>query len=637
MRSEKVLLRLETPADIRMAQQALRDEGGDLYHCVGDAADVFWAEVKGRGTDLAQLLPERLKAYRVRAGRSAEVARGSVVRVLDVPFEQRKDAQSLGAEWDKKRKAWTYVGTGELPRGLAPFSAEPYSWEAWRQAEFNKRWPEPRPRQPGFALRPHQQQAVAAAMTSFEAGRMGFLLADDVGLGKTYAAWEVALRLPVKRILIACPLSVMAAWRDSIQMAGDGGKHIVILNYDRLQRLFEDSDGKAKSRKGLARYATPVVDFDLVILDEAHKLKNHATARAKLIKSLLREAPGRATRKYALWLSATAGQNPSELIYLASLLSQLGRNPQEIRPGRSDEDFLDNYLAWCASLGIKLKRGLYGRIEWEANDRDCELLSDLLFAPVKQGRTNVPPAGIRRRPEDIAGWPAITRILLPVELTPSQRQLYTQEWQAFRKALKLRPQGKAGKGSSNPLVAQLRLRQRMSIIRLDRTFEHACDLLEDGKQVAISVQFSETADELTKRFAAAKIKSTILDGRQTKDGRERERLRFQRGEVQVVIFTVEEGISLHQGQHNDVPRACIIHDLRWSALQMGQIEGRCHRDGKFAQVYWMFGAETVEAKIAQVVAGRVKHMKTIMGDDTETIREIETLLSKLGESEADED
>ena len=64
--------------------------------------------------------------------------------------------------------------------------------------------------------------------------------------------------------------------------------------------------------------------------------------------------------------------------------------------------------------------------------------------------------------------------------------------------------------------------------------------------------------------------------------REEERMRFQRGDAKVVLFTVEEGISLHQGENsatsgsaspvsqgaNDVPRSEVIHDLRWSAIQM---------------------------------------------------------------------
>jgi len=71
----------------------------------------------------------------------------------------------------------------------------------------------------------------------------------------------------------------------------------------------------------------------------------------------------------------------------------------------------------------------------------------------------------------------------------------------------------------------------------------------------------------------------------------------------------------------------VIHDLRWSAIQMAQIEGRCHRDGRFAQVYWTYASDTVEDKIARVGAGRIQSMKEMIGDDVETLREIEIAMS----------
>ena len=94
----------------------------------------------------------------------------------------------------------------------------------------------------------------------------------------------------------------------------------------------------------------------------------------------------------------------------------------------------------------------------------------------------------------------------------------------------------------------------------------------------------------------------------------------------IALFTVEEGISLHQGEYADIPRSEVIHDLRWSAIQMAQIEGRCHRDGRFAQVYWAYADDTIEERIAQVVARRIQSMKEMIGDDVETLREIERLL-----------
>jgi hypothetical protein len=71
----------------------------------------------------------------------------------------------------------------------------------------------------------------------------------------------------------------------------------------------------------------------------------------------------------------------------------------------------------------------------------------------------------------------------------------------------------------------------------------------------------------------------------------------------------------------------VIHDLRWSAIQMAQIEGRCHRDGRFAQVYWAYADDTVEERLAAVVCRRLLAMKSMVGDDVATLEEIERLLA----------
>ena len=247
--------------------------------------------------------------------------------------------------------------------------------------------------------------------------------------------------------------------------------------------------------------------------------------------------------------------------------------------------------------------------------------------PALRRRARQAPAGIRRRPEDIAGWPEINRILTPIELDAEARALYEQAWTEFRREMELAPRGRDPKSA---LAASLRLRQKSSLIRAAGTVELVRELLDNGHQVAISVAFIETLDrdprdarERPRRRCAARPSTAASRPR----AREEERLRFQRGEARVVLFTVEEGISLHQGEHNDAPRSEVIHDLRWSAIQMAQIEGRCHRDGRFAQVYWAYADGTVEEKIARVVARRIQSMKEMIGDDVETLREIEALLT----------
>ncbi|MCX5745682.1 MAG: DEAD/DEAH box helicase, partial [Proteobacteria bacterium] len=373
--------------------------------------------------------------------------------------------------------------------------------------------------------------------------------------------------------------------------------------------LFELSDAARKqvrTKKGLARAGT-APELDVIVFDESHRCKNPTAARSKLAAKLV------ASAGFCLWLSATAGQNPLELSYLAPLLAKT--------TGARAKDLKD-FEQWCLDQGLGVTRGTYGKWEWAGDRDDCEKVRAMLF---DAGRAQASPAGIRRRPEDLVGWPAINRILTPIELGPDARALYDEAWTAFRREMELAPRGRDPKSA---LVATLRLRQKSSLIRAAGTIELARELLDNGHQVAISVAFSETLTSLRESFESGigAVKCAAIHGRISATEREAERLRFQRGDARVALFTVEEGISLHQGEHNDVPRSEIIHDLRWSAIQMTQIEGRCHRDGRFAQVYWAYADATVEEKIARVVVSRIQAMKEMIGDDVETLREIEAVL-----------
>ncbi|MBK7073357.1 MAG: DEAD/DEAH box helicase [Myxococcales bacterium] len=529
--------------------------------------------------------------------------------MLDVPFAMRAVAAAAGARWDADHGVHVWEGAA-LPAALAPFAAAPYSWERHVERTLtDAALPPPSTPTGTIALRAHQTEAVAAIAAARAAGRPGFLLADDVGLGKTITAWAAILGARSSaRVLIVCPLAVIAHWRRTIEAMGDGGKDIVVINYDRLGKLFEVSAAarkKVRTKKGLARVGTAPA-FDVVVLDESHRCKNPTAARSKLAAKLVAEAG------FCLWLSATAGQNPLELSYLAPLLAAT--------TGARAADLKD-FEQWCLDQGLGISRGTYGKWLWRGDRNDCERVRAMLFEPARGHG----PAGLRRRPEDIAGWPAINRILTPIELDGSARELYQQAWTAFRRELELAPRGRDPKSA---LAAALRLRQKSSLLRAPGTVELVRELLDNGHQVAVSVAFVETLEAIKGELGSGlgAVPCAVIHGGLGAAAREAERLRFQRGDAKVVLFTVEEGISLHQGEHNDAPRSEVIHDLRWSAIQMAQIEGRCHRDGRFAQVYWAYADGTIEDKLARVVAGRLQAMKEMIGDDAETLREIERLL-----------
>lgn len=421
----------------------------------------------------------------------------------------------------------------------------------------------------------------------------------------TITAWSAILDMEdVRRILIVCPLAVCAAWRQTIGWMGDRGKRIVVTNYDRLQKLFEieDSGGKTPATlKGKAR-AGKASEFDLIVWDESHRLKNPLAARTRFAMKLNAKA------KFLLWLSATAGQNPLELSYLAPLLAQM--------TGSKASD-LAEFEKWCEKEKLGVGREAFGKWTWSGGEAETKKVERLLFG-------GAIPAGVRRRPEEIAGWPEINRILFPVDLDADQYALYETAWKEFRETLGL---GGKAKDPKNALAARLRFRQKTSLLRVDSTVALALELLESGHQAAVSVAFQETLEAIAGALESAGIPTARIHGRQGPAEKESERVAYQTGERRAVVFTVEEGISLHQGEMNEVPRSQIIHDIRWSAIQMAQIEGRSHRDGRFAQMYWMHAPGTIDDQIVEVVAGKMKVMKSMIGDDSATIEAIQAAVS----------
>ena len=73
-------------------------------------------------------------------------------------------------------------------------------------------------------------------------------------------------------------------------------------------------------------------------------------------------------------------------------------------------------------------------------------------------------------------------------------------------------------------------------------------------------------------------------------------------------------------------RALIIHDMRHSAIQLAQIEGRCHRDGQHATIWYTYAENTVEERIAATVIGRMAAMDGMAGDDTALLDAIAGIL-----------
>jgi hypothetical protein len=547
---------------------------------------------------------------------------------LLIPPEAASLARRLGAR--EQQGVWAHPGP--LPVKLHRFAVALFSPESFALQLQGASLP--RSNRPGPTLREHQRDAVTAMLDAHRVGLPGFLLADEVGLGKTFSVIFAVHRLAATsrrplRVLVLAPLSVVPHWRRSLHDAGAGDALWCVTNYEQVRSLLHAPVAAKQAKRvrtrnkrhaGQGRSRT---SWDVVVLDESHRLKNPTAQRSRAVRQLVEtnRQGKRAQPAFAIWLSATAGQNPLELSYLAPLLAA--------RHGVSSAATND-FARWCADYGLAVTRGAFGAWDYTPGPGDAEKVRALLFDPFRPRSATArvrAVGGLRRRPSEIAGWPELVRALAPVELSAAQRRLYDLAWGEFRRELEL---SASGHDSTNPMVAALRFRQKASLLRVPGTVQAVRDALEDGLRPAVSVQFRETTEELSTLLGDS-LRVGRIDGSVPPMVREETRLAFQRGELDVMLFSVVEGISLHAGEiasgADQTPRVLLLHDLRWSALEMAQIEGRTHRDGQSAVAHYVFAADTVEEQMVEAVVGKLTTMASMLGDD---LTALDTLLSAAG-------
>jgi superfamily II DNA or RNA helicase len=197
---------------------------------------------------------------------------------------------------------------------------------------------------------PHQIKALSTAVSS-SSNSVRYLLADEVGLGKTIEAGlimrELKLRGMVRRILIVAPKGLVSQWVSEMRLHFNEEFQLLLPeDIKTLQRLYPnpenpnpwnrfnqvvcpmDSVKPMDKRRGwtkeqLAEYNRDRFEdliaaaWDLVIVDEAHRLggSTDQVARYKLGQGLAEAAP------YLLLLSATPHQGKTDAFYrLISLL-----------------------------------------------------------------------------------------------------------------------------------------------------------------------------------------------------------------------------------------------------------------------------------------------------------------------------
>ena len=231
-------------------------------------------------------------------------------------------------------------------------------------------------------LYPYQRQG---ALFAAAAGRC--LLADDMGLGKTIqaiAAAEILARAAgVERVLVVCPTSLKHQWRQEIDKFTDRSAEVVEgLLAVRATRYATDTFYKITNYDVVHRDLDCIRRWapDLVILDEAQRIKNWKTRTAQIVKRLPSE--------YAIILTGTPLENRLEELHsIVEFVDRFRLGPMFrflAEHQISDESGRVVGYRHLAQIAETLKPVLLRRVKAEVLQELPERLDKIFFVPMTE-------------------------------------------------------------------------------------------------------------------------------------------------------------------------------------------------------------------------------------------------------------
>jgi SWI/SNF-related matrix-associated actin-dependent regulator 1 of chromatin subfamily A len=436
----------------------------------------------------------------------------------------------------------------------------------------------------------HQKEAIEKL-----AGSKRFILADDMGLGKTTSTIIAALESGAKKVLIICPASLKINWSREIENYTDKsiyiceGKnfssdhHFVIVNYDIIKN-FHDIKNKETSQILNSK-------FDLVIIDEAHYLKNSQAQRTKLINHFVKNIN-------RLWL-LTGTPITSRPIDYYNLLS-LVESPVS-------QNWMAYVIRFCE--GYQFRAGQ--RKVWNVNG--ASNLDELRERTSKQI--------LRRLKTDVLDLPE--KIISPIYLRLKSKEyenLMGEYFDWFRN----------NKEESASLTVQfsklMKVRQVIAEEKISQTIELAENILEQGKKVIIFSNFTEPLKRIHEHFGKM---SVYLDGSTSKPARQKSVDDFQDNDkVKVFCGNIKAagvGITLTSAE------VVIFNDLSFVPSDHSQAEDRAYRYGQknSVLVYYPLFENTIEGAIYDILIRKKGIFETVMGDNLDRGSIAELILNSI--------
>jgi SNF2 family DNA or RNA helicase len=454
----------------------------------------------------------------------------------------------------------------------------------------------------------YQQETVRRVLRHFK-GRA--LLADEVGLGKTIEAClvlkEYWLRGLVRKALVLTPPSLVSQWKGELtEKFGLQPVSPDTAEFRRDPAQFWKDESLVVASIAMARLeahasAIGLVAWDMVIVDEAHCLKNRASANWQLVDSL--------KKKFLLMLSATPVEN--NLIELYNLITLL-------KPGllATEPAFRKSYLVPGKPKAPKNAEQLRMLLR-EVMIRNTRAAADVQLPRRVAATITVSPseaeAGLygvvsqfvasRYRRLDGTGPSALALDLI-------QRQAGSSPAALIRSIAN----GLSGKGWAKGDDR----RQLEAILDLASSVRESGKGVQLGRMLAahsgkavVFTEFLPTLDHLKYICEEHGISYSIFSGELTRGEKDAAIARF-RDQARVLLSTGAGG----EGRNLQFADTIVNFDLPWNPMRIEQRVGRVHRIGQTHEVFvFNFCQEgSVEQQLLRVLHDKINMFELVVGE-----------------------
>jgi ATP-dependent helicase HepA len=502
-------------------------------------------------------------------------------------------------------------------------------------------------------VKPHQVGVVQRVLSS---RRPRFVLADEVGLGKTIEAGMIfsALRLAglARRVLIVAPSHLTVQWlvelfhkfnqlftlMDTERYEQSVDENPTISPWARFDLVITSLELLQRSEQHRAEAGELKAHWDLVIIDEAHHLKGDKAYEAA--QSLAKNTWG------LLLLTATPMQlDPAEYQALLSLIDPLtapSARQFEARLSRQ-EDLSKAVRALLEGKGAQAavkelaKRFPDDEALQEIDDPD-EMLGHLSETYSLSDRL------IRNRRAVVGGFSARALHVHPVTLHPDE--LAARDAVLARLAEDGTVRGAAlanlvRRLESSPSAFQAALKSNKSLLGLnlnvpdkDAKFTAFVEVLkgiwsrEPRAKVLVFTEARDTLESLQKKLRLGQVDALAYHGEIDLAERDRQVARFRDPEGPKVLLSTEVG---GEGRNFQFAHHLVNYDLPWSPATMEQRIGRLDRIGQAHQVdVHVFEAKhTFSADVLTVLRDAVGVFGETVGGLDAVLEEVEPRLTEL--------